>query len=185
MADLTKSAGALIAEVRAAVSQELLESLRPIVKKMSEAAEDLERVLGGKATTKVTRPDRKLKAVRAETKPKIESATKVARGKRSINPRGSMPAVIREALQKAKGGLRLSDLRDRVLEDKHYQGRDKLALYRQIVGAIKVMTDVVKNADKSYTIASTAGGAKATATKGKKPGTSKRAKPSKTAAGKE
>ena len=40
MADLTKSAGALIAEVRATVSKEVLESLRPIVKKMTEAAEE-------------------------------------------------------------------------------------------------------------------------------------------------
>ena len=115
MADLTKSADALIAEVRTTVSQEILESLRPIVKKMTEAAEELEKALGGASKSKAGRPGRKPKA----------AAPKVARTKRAINPRGSMQSAIREALQKAKGGLRLSDLRDRVLEDKLFRGRDR------------------------------------------------------------
>ena len=180
MADLTKSAGALIAEVRATVSQELLESLRPIVKKMAEAAEELERVLGGAGKPKAVRPGRKQKAARPGRKPKVQTP-KAARAKRKANPRGSMQAAIREAL-KVKGGLRLSDLRDRVLEDKLFQGRDKLTLYNQIAGAIKVMTDVVKTADKRHTLGSMASGAKATATKGKKPVRRKRAKPSKAVA---
>jgi len=76
-----------------------------------------------------------------------------------------MQSAIREALQKAKGGLRLSDLRDRVMEDKLFRGRDKLALYNQIAGALKVMPDVVKTADKSYTLGPVASGTKAAATK--------------------
>lgn len=172
MADLTKSAGALIAEVRAAVSKELLESLRPIVKKMTEAAEDLERALGGMVKPKAGRPGRKAKAV---------AAPKVARGKRPINPRGSLQTAIREALQKAKAGLRLSNLCDQVLEDKRFKGRDKKGLYNQIAGALNVMTDVAKTADKSYTLASPADQAKAAGNK-KKPVKRKRAKPSKAVA---
>jgi hypothetical protein len=165
MADLTKSAGALIAEVRATVSKDVLESLRPIVRKMVEAAGELERVLGGASTPKAARPGRK---------PKVQ-APKAARAKRTINPRGSMQSAIREALLKAKEGLRLSALRDRVLEDKLFKGRDKLALYNQIAGALKAMPDVVKKADKSYTIGTAAGGTKA-AGKTRKTARRKRAK---------
>ena len=142
---------------------------------MAEATEDLELVLGGAGKPQAARPGRK---------PKVAATAQGTQAKRKVNPRGSLQAAIKEAL-KVKGGLRLSALRDRVLEDKLFQGRDKLALYNQIAGAIKVMTDVVKNADKSYTLASTASSAKATATKGKKPARRELATPSKAATGKE
>ena len=167
MADLTKSAGALIAEVRAAVSKELLESLRPIVRKMTEAAAELERSLGGAGKPKAGRPGRK---------PKAAATPKVARAKRKVNPRGSMQAAIREALQKSKGALRLSGLRDRVMENKLFKGRDRLALYNQIAGALKVMPDVVKTADKSYTLEPQASGEKPTPRKVKKAAKRKPAK---------
>ena len=170
MADLTKSAGALIAEVRATVSQELLESLRPIVRKMAEATEELERVLGGAGKPKAVRPSRK---------PRVAATPQGTRAKRKVNPRGSMQSAIREALQKAKGGLRLSDLRDRVLEDKLFKGRDRLALYNQIAGALKVMPDVVKTADKRHALGSMASGTKAAAAKAKKTAKRGRAKTSK------
>ena len=78
-----------------------------------------------------------------------------------------MQSAIREALQKAKGGLRLSGLRDRVLEDKLFKGRDRLGLYNQIAGVLKVMPNVVKTADKRYTLGSTANSEKAPVAKTK------------------
>ena len=152
MADLTKSAGALIAEVRATVSRGLLESLRPIVKKMVEATAELERVLGGAGRPKGARRGRK---------PKVAATPKPARARRKVNPRGSLQAAIRETLQQSKGALRLSNLRDRILESKLFKGRDKLTLYNQIGGALKGMPDVVRAADKSYTLGSAASGTKA------------------------
>jgi hypothetical protein len=134
--------------VRAAVSRDLLESVRPMIRKMTEAAEELERALGGVEKPKAGRPGRK---------PKTEAAPKLSRGKRPVNPRGSLQSAIREAMQKAKGGLRLSGLRDRVLEDKLFKGRDRLGLYNQNAGALKVMPDVVRTADKRYTLGSAAG----------------------------
>ncbi|MCL5268992.1 MAG: hypothetical protein M1457_00190 [bacterium] len=89
-----------------------------------------------------------------------------------------MQAAIRGALGKAAGGLRLTDFRDRVLENELFKGHDKLGLYSQIAAALKVMPDVVKAADKSYTLASMAGNTKTPATKATKVARRKPAKPS-------
>jgi len=159
MADLAKSAGALIAEVRTTLNNELLNSLRPIIGKMIEAAAELELALGGAAGPK---PRAKRGGKRIQTK-------KAARGgKRSVNPRGALQNTMREVLQKAKGALRLSDLRDRVAANPLFKSRDALGLYNQIAGTIKLMPDVVKTPDKLYTLSTADGGAQPIDSRGKR-----------------
>ena len=72
MADLTQSADMLIAGIRDAVGQEMLESLLPLIRKMTEAAGELERVLSGAVKPKVARPARMPKVQMPEVqKPKL------------------------------------------------------------------------------------------------------------------
>ena len=164
MANLTKSADALIAEVAASVRQELFSAIEPIARKITEAVAEMEKALSavqGKATVAAPvrrrgrRPGRP-KAVKAVAEPAVKRTKKTAKkaagrpakaaaGKRS--PRGALQNEIVAALQRASSPLTLTRLRDEVLKSSEFKGRDEKNIYTMISQTIKRVPNVERTGE--------------------------------------
>ena len=156
MADLTKSADALISEVTATVKRELLSELLPITQRIAAASAELEKALSGKrgGARRGRKPGPKPGSKRKKKgAAKAAAPAKAKRGrprKAKRNPRGALQECIRKALGGAKGGLTFAGIRDEVLKAPMFMGRNGKTLYTQIVQAVGKMTEVKKGANKKY-----------------------------------
>lgn len=145
----------LIAQVTQAVSEDLSNSLRPIIRELSQAVAALENALGGGAGTKPRRgrPPKK----RRGRPPGVASLLRMRRAggrkrSRRLAPRGALRDTIRKALMRTDGSGSLIAIRDYVIKTANFKGRDPMSLYRQIVRDIAKMDDVKKVSKGRYQI---------------------------------
>ena len=173
MADLSKSADSFLAEVSANVKKELYDVIAPITRKIADAVNELERALGAGKSPAVTssvaaaparrgrKPGRPAKAAaavkpagRRGRPPKVVAAAQPAAkttakpGKRSA--RGAMQNDIRALLQKAGRPLSLTDLRNEIMKNAPFKGRNPNTVYTQIVQTIKRIPEIERTNDRKY-----------------------------------
>ena len=139
MADLSKSADALIDEVTDAVRKEMLDAMQPILRRMAIAATELEGVLGGKRGKRRGRPP---------------GRRGLAAG-RKRSPRGALKAAVGKAMTQSAEPMKLSQIRDRVMKTALFRNRNPKTLYTMIVFAVKKMPNVKKTAKGLYAISAT------------------------------
>lgn len=141
MADLKKSADDLIVKIANAAREDLIQAIGPSIRKIAEAASRLESVLDGVAAKRGPgHPPRRKSAAKSTT-----------RSKKRI-PRGSLINAVRKALTQASGPLKLSQIRDALMNTPMFRGRKPASLYTQIVHAINQQSDIHKIADGRYAL---------------------------------
>lgn len=140
MADLSKSADALIEEVTEAVRKEMLDAMQPILRRMADAATELEGVLGGKRGRRRGRPPGR-----------PAGRGRLGAGKKR-SPRGALKAAVGKAMTQAAGPMKLSQIRDQVMKKALFRNRDPKTLYTMIVFVVKKMPNVKKTANGLYAI---------------------------------
>lgn len=154
MAKMSKSMDGLIAELTKSVRGDLLNSLRPLIRQILEAAKDIESALARGASPR-RRPGRPPK--KRTVRKKAPSAKPRSRVKTKA-PRGALKAVIEAALRRAGRPLKLTMIRDAALANAHFKGRDAMTLYRQVVRDIGQMTNVKKTKSGHYELHGSASG---------------------------
>ncbi len=139
MAKHQRSAGELIAELSASMRRHVVQNLEPIVRKIAQAAGELEKALGAASE--------KGKSRAARSGVKKEAGT----GKAQKVPRGSLPKAIRRVFAHTRGPLRLSQIRDGVLKQALYKGRKPKGLYVQILHGVRRMSpEITRTSDGRY-----------------------------------
>ncbi|MCL5269323.1 MAG: hypothetical protein M1457_01915 [bacterium] len=142
MAEATRSAEALIAQMKDAARKEVTEALRPIVAKLTQAVSDLDKAL---AATK--QPVRR--------GPKPGRARKAAAPQRGRKPRlGAKTEAMKDAIKKVLGSgpMKLVGIQNELLKDKAFKKRSAKSVYVQIIRLIKRIPEVTKNADGLYAL---------------------------------
>ena len=143
MADLSKSADALIEEVTEAVRREMLDAMQPILRRMAIAATELEGVLGGKRGKRRGRP------------PGRPPGGGPLGAGRKRSPRGALKAAVGKAMTQSADPMKLSQIRDQVMKTALFRNRNPKTLYTMIVFAVKKMPNVKKTAKGLYAISAT------------------------------
>ena len=145
MADLKKSADDLFAQIANAAREDLIQAIGPSIRKIAEAASRLESVLDGVAAKRGPgRPPGR--------PPSRKSAAKsTTRSKKRI-PRGSLIKAVHKTLTQASGPLKLSQIREALMNTPMFRGRKPTSLYTQIVHAINQQSDIHKIADGRYAL---------------------------------
>jgi hypothetical protein len=166
MSDLTKSLDSLVADMGDAARKEISGSLRPVLKKLSDALEELEAKLD--AAEKGATRGRKKRGRPAGSGRKKAAKRGAKRGSKRT-PRGALQSAIKDALGGGKS-LKLSQIRDSVLKQPLFKGRDPKTLYTMIVLAVKKMPEVSKTSAGTYKLGAKGSGPakKAKATRKKK-----------------
>lgn len=155
MADLSKSLDSLVANMGEMVRREISSGLRPVLRKLSEAVAELESKLDAAEAAS---------GKKRRGRPAGSGAKKTARagarkgGTRS--PRGALQQVVRDVLGASGKPMKLSEIRDGVLKDPVFKGRDPKTLYTMIVFAVKKMPEVKKTAGGLYGVGSKGGARK-------------------------
>lgn len=152
MADLKKSADTLLAEMASAIRSDFARTLHPILRKIADAAAELERALGGTAPRRRGRPPKNAAAVIAAPTGRRRGRPPGARRKKA--PRGALKAVILDVLKAAGTPLSLTGLRDGVIKHPLFSGRDPMTLYRQIVRDVQKIPKVRRGDDGRYGLGS-------------------------------
>ncbi len=142
MADLKRSTTDLIAEVSAAARQEVMESLRPSLDKINRAIAELENALAaaGKPRARRGRPPKKSAGQRGRP----------AAGKRI--PRGALKESVRAILASAPGGIKLAEIRNRLMKKALFRHRNSKTIYAQIVHAVQTIEGVKKTGRGTYAL---------------------------------
>jgi len=150
MPDFAKS---LIADVTAKVKKQLLDSLIPITRKIAEAASELEATLT-KPARRAGRRGRGRRRGRAPKGRRAVARTGAAKPKRARtrNPRGTLQAGIRRVLHSEGGPLSLAGIRNEVMKNARFRGRNAKTLYTQIVQAVKKLADIQKTSQGLYAL---------------------------------
>ncbi|MCX7014932.1 MAG: hypothetical protein NTW86_20665 [Candidatus Sumerlaeota bacterium] len=143
MADLSKSGVEFLNQVSAQVKKDILGSIAPAMKRIQDAVKDLEAALSGGAA----------KAVRGRRgrKPGRRAAAAVAKaapaGQRQRSPRGTLLKLLVAALKGSEKPMTLTNLRDTLLKNPLFRGRNPKNVYTQIVMGIKRIPGAVKTPD--------------------------------------
>ena len=139
MANLKKSAGDLIAELSAAARQEILDTLRPRLDKITSAIAELESAIksGGKPRAQHGRPRK-------------GTAGRPAAGKRI--PRGALKESVRAILAGAPEGIKLASIRDRLMRKALFRHRNSKTIYAQIVHAVQTIDGAHKTGRGTYAL---------------------------------
>ncbi len=156
MPNLSKSADEFLAEISANVKQELLSSIAPIAQRIAEAVTELQNALqGGAAAAPGRRMGRPPKAA-AGKKPgrrgrpaKGTSAPAKTVKSSGRSARGTMKNEIMRVLQGAGSALTLTELRDQLMKNAEFKGRNPNTVYTQVVQTLKRL-DVERTPDKKY-----------------------------------
>lgn len=160
MANLTKSADVLIAEISTSVKSDLYQAIEPIAKRIMDAVSDLQKALGsGKSVSVQAKPASAGKrrgrppkgAAKARPAAAVAAVAVGKKGPRKRGPRGALQAEVRSILRKS-GAMKISQLRDEILKSSTFKGRDPKSLYTQIVQAINKSDDISKTAQGTYRI---------------------------------
>lgn len=138
MSKIAQSADSLVAEVQAAVRHDLQANLSPILGRLTDAVQDLERALDGRGSRSGRR-----RAAGSVGKNRARRG-----GKRT--PRGALQAEVKRIVEGASGPLKLSQMRDEVLRTKMFKGRDPKTLYTMVVFVVNKMPEIKKNAAGLY-----------------------------------
>lgn len=155
MAKRSPAVDTLVADVTSAVRQELLEELRPILRKLNEATSELETALGGEGA----RAPRKKSPGRPPKRGPGRPAKKAgARRGAQRTPRGALQDAVAKALRSSGKPMKLSEIRDEVMNQPMFRDRDPKTLYTMIVFAVKKMDNVRKTASGEYSIKNGEGG---------------------------
>lgn len=133
-----------ICQLDTAVRNEVAAEIEPIVDRIRRAAEDLERALGEVGAASGASQSR-------ARSPKGPGSRSPAKRVAKRTPRGTLQAVIRSALGGSSDAMRLAEIRDSLLADPRFRGRNPRALYTQIIHAIGLMQDIRKNESGLYT----------------------------------
>lgn len=149
MSDLAKSLDSLVADMGDAARKEISGSLRPVLKKLSDALQELEAKLD--AAEKGAASGRKRRG-RPPGSGRKKAATRGAKRGSKRTPRGALQNAIKDVLGKGSKPLKLSQIRDGVLKQPMFRGRDPKTLYTMIVLAVKKMPDVSKTAAGTYAL---------------------------------
>lgn len=149
MSDLSKSLDSLVADMGDAARKEVSSSLRPALKKLSDALEELEAKLD--AAEKGATGGRKKRGRPAGSGSKKAAKRGAKRGSKRT-PRGALQSAIKDVLDKSGKSLKLSQIRDGVLKQPMFKGRDPKTLYTMIVLAVKKMPEVSKTAAGTYAL---------------------------------
>ena len=144
MSKIAQSADALIAEVQTAVRHDLQANLSPILRRLVDAMQDLERALDGRG------PGSGRRGRASGTAGKKRAGRG---GKRT--PRGALQAEVKKIVVEASGPLKLSQMRDKVLRTKMFKGRDPKTLYTMVVFVVNKMPEIKKNAAGLYGLRNT------------------------------
>lgn len=142
MAGDRKAGQALLTEVALAIRSELLGALQPIVDRLSKHVAELQRML-----QKATGPRTKGRA-----RGKKLQVRKNGRQAGKRGPRGALQASIREILSAAFEPMSLTEIRDRVLKNRLFRGRNPRALYSQIIHTIQQSQEFEKNHKRLYSL---------------------------------
>lgn len=149
MSDLSKSLDSLVADMGDAARKEVSSSLRPVLKKLSDALDELETKL--EAVEKGTTRGRKKRGRPAKAGRKKAAKRGARRGAKRA-PRGALQSAIKDALGKSGKPLKLSQIRDSVIKKPTFKSRDPKTLYTMIVLAVKKMPEVSKTASGAYSL---------------------------------
>lgn len=153
MSDLVKSLGTLVSDMGQAARKEISESLRPALKKLGEALEELEAKLEAAVKSGAAGRKRRGRPVGSgKKKAAKKTARKGARRGAKRSPRGALQAAVREVLEKGRKPLKLSQIRDGVLKTATFKDREPKTLYTMIVFAVKKMPEVRKTAGGLYAL---------------------------------
>jgi hypothetical protein len=140
----------LIAQVAESIRGGVVSTLAPAVRRILEAAADLERALAGATGRK--RRGRPPKSASAAAGVKRGPGRPKGSGKRKKAPRGALKKAIGEALKGAPGGLTLTAIRDAVAKSPDFRGRNPMTLYRQIARDVRKVPRVHKTPKGTYAI---------------------------------
>ena len=152
MAKLTKSADALISDVTDAVKSEMLETLQPILDRLSDAASELSSALKGGRPRRGRPPKKRRgrKASASRAAGRRGGAKKGAGRPRRRTPRGALQKSIGRVLKRASGAIKLSAIREQVLKTATFKGRNPKTLYTMIIVAIRKMPNVQRTPKGLY-----------------------------------
>lgn len=160
MSDLVKSLGTLVSDMGHAARKEITDSLRPALKKLSEALNEIESRL--QAAERASSGKKKRgRPVGSGRKAGEKAGTKkgAKRGSKRA-PRGALESAVREVLGRSGKPMKLSQIRDGVIKNPVFRGRDPKTLYTMIVFATKKMPEVKKTAGGLYAIDAKGAGSK-------------------------
>lgn len=125
--DVDKTAEALIREAANEARQELYREVSPLIQQAVDAAEQLEKFLrsGNRNAYRSNNRRRRL-------------------------PRGALQKSIRDILRASPEPQTLTAIRDRLLKQAAFRGRNPRALYTQVIHALRQMPDVERKNGKRY-----------------------------------
>ncbi len=170
MSDLIKSLDSLVADMGHVARKEISDTLRPVLRKLSDALDELEALLGDseKAPAKTGK-----RRGRPPGSGKKAAAPKTTKRGAKRTPRGALQSAIKDVLAKNGKPMKFSQIREGVLKNPQFKGRDPKTLYTMIVLAVKKMPEVNKTPAGTYALGAKSG---KTAKAAKSAGTRKKKK---------
>lgn len=160
MADPQTKLDDLISEVDRKVREEVDSELQPLLNQLAKTVSSIEKVVNSvsgrkKAAIAASTSEAPAAKKKGPGRPAKKTAAKKAKGGKGGKggkraPRGALEAAIRDAL-KSKPGLKIAEIRDEVLKDSNFKGRDPKGIYTQASQALSRMSDVKKK-DKKYSL---------------------------------
>ena len=146
----TKAADDLIAILAEAAKREISERTTPILRRIADALNDLEKALG---QTKGGAASESRGAGASKAPAAVVEKPKRGRPPGGKAKRGALLESVLKVLSVAKMPLTPAQLRDILMATPEYKGRKKRSIYTQVIMALKKAGDKVhKSANGDYTL---------------------------------
>ena len=140
-------ASGILDEISSAVRQEIMDSIQPSLRQISQAVEDLERALKGRS---------RRGAGRRAGGPGAAGIAKRGARRKTRTPRGALKGSVENILMKSKKPVKIAEIRDKMMRTALFKNRNPKVLYAQVVHALKTIDGVIRAGRGEYRLSARA-----------------------------